>query len=76
MRLILRLILDRETYEHCSILEQYDKTSMIYRKYYQYDQIKGVIRKGSHVFDVISSIKLRAIKGGKVVEDYNFSVKK
>ena len=34
------------------------------------------IGKGSHVFDVISNIKLRAIRGGKVVEEYSFSVKK
>ena len=38
-------ILDRETYEHVSILEQYDKALALYRKYYQYEQIKGAVRE-------------------------------
>ena len=40
----INIILDRETYEHESILKQYDQTLVIYRKYYQYEQIKGSMR--------------------------------
>ena len=39
------IILDRETFEGESILEQYDEVLALYRKYYQYDEIKGAIRK-------------------------------
>ncbi|MGN1413993.1 MAG: ATP-binding protein [Anaerovoracaceae bacterium] len=39
------IILDREVFEHKSILKQYDDVVTLYRKYYQYDEIKGVIRK-------------------------------
>ncbi len=39
------IILDREIFEHESILKQYDEAVALYRKYYQYDEIKGAIRK-------------------------------
>lgn len=39
------IILDREIFEHRSILKQYDEVVALYRKYYQYDEIKGAIRK-------------------------------
>lgn len=39
------IILDRETFEGESILKQYDEVLALYRKYYQYDEIKGAIRK-------------------------------
>lgn len=39
------IILDREIFEHRSILEQYDEVIDLYRKYYQYDEIKGAIRE-------------------------------
>lgn len=39
------IILDRETFEGESILKQYDDALALYRKYYQYDEIKGAIRK-------------------------------
>jgi ATP-dependent DNA helicase RecG len=39
------IILDRETFERKSILQQYDEVLALYRKYYQYDEIKGAIRK-------------------------------
>lgn len=41
----ISIILDRETLEHESILSQYDKALEMYRKYYQYDKIKGSIRE-------------------------------
>ena len=37
-------ILDRESFVHVSILMQYDNAIMMYRRYYQYEQIKGVDR--------------------------------
>lgn len=37
-------ILDRERFIGRSILEQYDKAVMMYRRYYQYEQIKGIER--------------------------------
>lgn len=40
----INIMLDRETYEHESILSQYDKAVHMYRKYYQYEEIKGVVR--------------------------------
>ena len=39
------IILDREIFEHKSILKQYDEAVALYRKYYQYDEIEGAIRK-------------------------------
>ena len=39
------IILDREIFEHRSILKQYDEVIELYRKYYQYDEIKGAIRE-------------------------------
>ena len=39
------IILDREIFEHRSILKQYDEVIDLYRKYYQYDEIKGAVRK-------------------------------
>lgn len=39
------VILDRETFEHESILKMYDDVVNLYRKYYQYDEIQGVVRK-------------------------------
>jgi len=39
------IIRDRETFEGESILKQYDDVLALYRKYYQYDEIKGAIRK-------------------------------
>ena len=41
----ISVILDRESYEHVSILKQYDASVEMYRKYYQYEQIKGTIRE-------------------------------
>lgn len=39
------IILDRETYSGKSILEQYDDSVSIYRKYYQYEEISGIERR-------------------------------
>lgn len=39
------IILDRETFDHRSILKQYDDAVSLYRKYYQYDEIKSIVRK-------------------------------
>lgn len=49
-------MLDRETYEHISILEQFDKTMKLYRKYYQYEEIKGNHR------EVVSTIPEEAFR--------------
>lgn len=37
----INIILDRETFAKVSILEQFDQAMMVYRKYYQYEEIKG-----------------------------------
>ena len=39
------IILDREIFEHKSVLKQYDEAVALYRKYYQYDEIEGALRK-------------------------------
>ena len=39
------VILDRETFAHESILKMYDDVVNLYRKYYQYDEIQGAVRK-------------------------------
>ena len=41
----ISIILDRETLEHRSLLILYDQAMKIYRKYYQYEQIKGGTRE-------------------------------
>ena len=38
-------MLDRETFEHISILEQFENTMNMYRKYYQYEEIKETRRE-------------------------------
>jgi len=40
----INIILDRETFSGISILDQYEKTMTMYRKYYQYEEIKGALR--------------------------------
>lgn len=39
------IILDRETFDHRSVLRQFDDVISLFRKYYQYDVIDGSIRK-------------------------------
>ncbi len=41
----INIILDRETYDYISILEQYEKAIDLYRKYYKYEKIEGAYRK-------------------------------
>lgn len=41
----INIILDRETIDHKSILIQYDCAIQIFKKYYQYEEIKGIERK-------------------------------
>ncbi len=41
----INIILDHETFAERSILEQYDQALNLYRKYYQYEQIKGSLRE-------------------------------
>ncbi|MBQ3340097.1 MAG: putative DNA binding domain-containing protein [Atopobiaceae bacterium] len=41
----ISIFLDRETHDHCSVLEQYDAALALYRKYYQYDKVEGATRK-------------------------------
>ena len=41
----INILLDRETFEHISVLDQYEKAMHMYRKYYQYEQIKGSLRE-------------------------------
>lgn len=38
-------IMDRETFEHQSIIAEYNNSIEVYRKYYQYDEIKGIKRE-------------------------------
>lgn len=52
----INIMLDRETYEHISILEQFDKAMKLYRKYYQYEEIKGNRR------EVVSTIPEEAFR--------------
>ena len=40
----ISVFLDRETHEHCSVLEQYDAALALFRKYYQYERIEGATR--------------------------------
>lgn len=37
--------LDRETIEHCSVLEMYDRALSMYRKYYTYEEVQGSRRE-------------------------------
>lgn len=41
----ISIILDRENIENESVLKQYDDAINVYQKYYQYEQIKGSLRK-------------------------------
>ena len=41
----INIILDRETYEHTSILKQFDSALGMFRKYYEYEQIRGSTRE-------------------------------
>ena len=41
----ISMILDRETLEHRSLLLQYEQALGMYRKYYQYEQVKGSTRE-------------------------------
>lgn len=41
----INIILDRESFTGISILEQYDKAMTMYRRYYQYEEIKGALRE-------------------------------
>ena len=38
-------ILDRETFNHMSVIAQYDNAVTMYQRYYQYEQIKGAKRE-------------------------------
>lgn len=39
------IFLDRETIEHESIIAQYHQSLIMFKKYYQYEQIKGFVRE-------------------------------
>ena len=41
----INIILDRETVEHVSILKQFDQALDMFRKYYEYEQIRGSTRE-------------------------------
>jgi len=41
----INIMLDRETFEHISVLDQFDRAIKMYRKYYQYEEIKGALRE-------------------------------
>ncbi len=41
----INIILDRETYEHTSILKQFDAALGLFQKYYEYEQIRGSTRE-------------------------------
>lgn len=38
-------IMDRETFEHMSVLKQLESSTQMFRKYYQYEKIEGTERK-------------------------------
>ena len=40
----INILLDRETFEHISVLKQFDLALSMFRKYYQYEQISGSSR--------------------------------
>ena len=40
----INILLDRETFEHISVLKQFDQALSMFRKYYQYEQISGSSR--------------------------------
>lgn len=41
----ISVIFDRETFEKCSIIEQYEKSVNLFKKYYQYEEIKSFVRE-------------------------------
>lgn len=41
----ISVLMDRERYEHVSVLAQYDKALALYRKYYSYEEIRGSLRE-------------------------------
>ncbi len=41
----INVMLDRETFEHISLLNLFEKAIKMYRKYYQYEEIKGALRE-------------------------------
>lgn len=41
----INIMLDRETFTGISILQQYENAIAMYRKYYQYEEIKGALRE-------------------------------
>ena len=41
----INIIKERQTYDHMSVLKQYDLAIEMYQRYYQYDQIQGIVRK-------------------------------
>ena len=41
----INIILDRETFAGISLLKQYEEVMTMYRKYYQYEEIKGALRE-------------------------------
>lgn len=41
----INIILDRETFSKMSILKQYDETLKLFKKYYSYDEITGILRE-------------------------------
>ena len=41
----INILLDRESYSKVSILELYERSIRMYKRYYQYEQIKGSLRK-------------------------------
>lgn len=45
-------MLDRETFEHISVLEQFEKMMIMYRKYYQYEEINGTLRETVEIIPV------------------------
>ena len=45
----ISVILDRETYEKCSIIEQYEKSVNLFKKYYQYEEIKSFVREAKEL---------------------------
>ena len=68
-------IMDRETYENMSILEQFSKIMQMFQKYYQYEKITGKERK---LVDKIPEKAFREVIANALVHrawDVNASIK-
>ena len=69
------VILDRETFDHMSVLKQIDSAIDLYKKYYQYELIDGVERKSK---EIIPEKAFREVVANAVIHrtwDVNASIR-